>query len=111
MHLNTFIVAVFCLIDDWLEARFSRPLRQRGPTPELSDSEVLTIEVVGEFLGMDTDRGLYAYFRRHYAQWFPALRRIHRTTFVRQTADLWAVKEELRRDLLGHIATSTRPSP
>jgi hypothetical protein len=56
VDLNTFIVAVFCLIDDRLEARFSRPLRQRGSTPELSDSELLTIEVVGEFLGMDTEK-------------------------------------------------------
>ena len=35
--------------------------------PELSDSEVLTIEVVGEFLGIDAEKGLYAYFKRHYA--------------------------------------------
>jgi hypothetical protein len=28
-------------------------LRARGPTPTLCDSEVLTIEVVGEFLGLD----------------------------------------------------------
>ena len=43
-----------------------RRLRKRGPMPKLSDSEVLTIEVVGEFLGIDTDKGLHAYFRRHY---------------------------------------------
>lgn len=44
MDLNTFIVAVFCLTDDWLEGR---KVRQRGPTPKLSDAEVLTIEIVG----------------------------------------------------------------
>jgi hypothetical protein len=48
MDLSTFIVAVFCLLDDWLE---EKKLRQRGPSPELSDSEVLTIEIVGEYLG------------------------------------------------------------
>jgi len=42
------------------------------------------MEVVGEYLGIDTDRGLDAYFRRRYGAWFPALRRVHRTTFVRQ---------------------------
>ena len=40
------------------------------------------MEVAGEFLGIDTDAGLYACFRRHYGAWFPALRRVHRTTFV-----------------------------
>jgi hypothetical protein len=44
-------VAVFCLIDDHIED-LGR-LRARGPTPTLCDSEVLTIEVVGEFLGLD----------------------------------------------------------
>jgi hypothetical protein len=38
----------FCLIDDWLAGQ---RLRQRGPAPTLADSEVLTIEYVGEFLG------------------------------------------------------------
>jgi hypothetical protein len=54
VDLNTFIVSVFCMVDDRLKDR--GPLRQRGPTPKLSDSEVITIEVVGEFLGIDTDR-------------------------------------------------------
>ena len=48
--------------------------------------EVLTMEIVGEFLGIDDENGLYAYFRRHYAEWFPALREVHRTTFTRQMA-------------------------
>jgi hypothetical protein len=39
----------------------------RGPAPKLTDGEVLTIEIVGEFLGTDTGKGLYGYFRRHYA--------------------------------------------
>ncbi len=49
MDLSTFIVAVFCLVDDRLKDR--GPLPQRGPAPKLSDAEVLTIEIVGEFLG------------------------------------------------------------
>lgn len=55
---------------------------------------------MGESLSIDTDEGLYSYFRRHDGEWFPGLRRIHRSTFARQTANLWAVKKELRRHLL-----------
>ena len=69
----------------------------------LSDSEVLTIECVGEFLGIDTDNGLYEHFCRHYRDWFPALGRIHRTTFVRQAANLWSVTAQLRQQLLGQV--------
>ena len=98
MDLNTFIVAVFCLVDDRLKG--GPRLRQRGPAPKLSDAEVLTIEIVGEFLGLDTDKGIYRFFRRHYAQWFPALGEIHRTTFARQAANLWKAKECLWQELL-----------
>jgi hypothetical protein len=98
MDLSTFIVAVFCLIDDRLEG-LGR-IRGRGPTPTLCDSEVLTIEVVGEFLGLDEDTELFAYFRRHYPHFFPKLLRVHRTTFTRQAANLWKAKERLWQELL-----------
>jgi hypothetical protein len=98
MDLSTFIVAVFCLIDDHLKD-LGR-LRARGPAPTLCDSEVLTIEVVGEFLGLDEDTRLFAYFRRHYTHFFPNLLRVHRTTFARQSANLWKAKELLWQRLL-----------
>ena len=69
MDLSPFIVSVFCLIDD--RTKDLGRLRERGPAPTLCDSEVLTIEVVGEFLGIDEDPELFAYFRRHYAHYFP----------------------------------------
>jgi DDE family transposase len=98
VDLSTFIVTVFCLIDDRI-AELGR-LRERGPSPTLFDSEVLTIEIVGEFLGLDEDTELFAYFRRHYAHFFPNLRRVHRTTFTRQAANLWKAKEYLWQRLL-----------
>jgi hypothetical protein len=97
VDLSTFIVAVFCLIDDRIE---ERALRARGPLPKLSDAEVLTIEIVGEFLGLDTDEAIFRYFRRHYGEWFPTLRFVHRTTFARQAANLWKVKQDIWQELL-----------
>jgi hypothetical protein len=108
MDLSTFIIAVFCLTDDRLKGK---KLRQRRPSPELSDAEVLTIEIVGEFLGIDTEEGLYEYFRRHYGEWFPALKRVHRTTFCRQAPNLWAVKEMLWKHLLGRVHFATPKCP
>src|SRR3954471_8169189 len=100
MDLETLIVAVFCLMDDFVrDLCHDHRLRQRGPAPVLADSEVLTVEIVGEFLGFDTDRGLHAYFRRHFGHLFPGLREVHRTTFLRQAANLWAVKLALWRRL------------
>lgn len=101
MDLDALIVTVFCLVDDALADELAgRRLRQRGPHPTLSDSEVLTLEVVGEFLGLDQEKAIFSYFRRHYPHFFPALRRVHRTTFTRQAANLWQVKARLWRQLL-----------
>src|SRR3954449_4633281 len=100
MDLETLIIVVFCLVDAFVRDRCrGRGLRQRGPAPVLADSEVLTVEIVGEFLGLDTGRGLHARFRRHYGHLFPRLREVHRTTFARQAANLWATKHALWRRL------------
>jgi len=104
MDITTFIVSVFCIIDDWL---MGKQVRTRGIAPRLRDSEVLTMEVVGEFLGIDTDSGQYRYFRQHFGAWFPALRKVHRTTYARQAANLWAVK----RQIWQHMSTLVRHDP
>lgn len=104
MDLDDFIIAVFCLVDEAVpRVTDGRRLRQRGPAPILADSEVLTMEVVGEYLGLEQDRALFAFFRRHYVHFFPAVRTLHRTTFVRQAANLWKLKERVWQHLLQRI--------
>jgi Transposase DDE domain len=96
MNLDDFIITCFCLIDDVLPSILKgKRLRTRGPMPKLTDSEVITMEVVGSYLGFSQDKALYDYFCRHYRHFFPALARLHRTTFIRQAANLWALKERL----------------
>ena len=104
MDLDTFIIAVFCWIDEAVpQVTGGRRLRERGPAPTLADSEVLTMEVVGEYLGLVQDRALFAYFRQHYAHFFSAVSRLHRTTFVRQAANLWRLKERLWHQVLNSV--------
>lgn len=99
MSLEDFIIVVYCWIDDqlkeWLEP--TRRLRQRGFAPPLSDSEAITLVVVGEFLGYDTDTRIWAYFRQHWAGWFPGLR--SRSGFARQAANLWVATQALQERL------------
>jgi hypothetical protein len=73
------------------------PLRQRGFSPKLSDSEVLTMEIVGEFLGIDMEKHIWQYFRRQWSPWFPQLG--SRSTFVRQAANLWCSKHIIQEKL------------
>jgi Transposase DDE domain len=104
MDLDDFIIAVFCLVDEAIpQVSGGCRLRERGPAPTLADSEVLTMEVVGEYLGLVQDSSLFAYFRQHYVHFFPALARLHRTTFVRQAANLWRLKEWLWQEVLSRV--------
>lgn len=100
MGPELFLTSIFCLCDDFLP---QPRLYQRGFAPALSDSEVLTMELVGEFLGLEKESDLYRYFRWHYTHLFPALRRVHRTTFTRQMANLWAVKHLLWQRVLTRV--------
>jgi len=104
VDLETFIVAVYVQIDDALRTWLGpRRLRQRGPAPILADSEVLTMEVVGEFLGIDHDSAIVAYFRRHHLSLFPAIGTVHRTTFARQAANLWVAKAALWEQIVAAV--------
>lgn len=59
MPLENFIITVFCLVDGELKKKVGATrLRKRGFEPKLSDSEIITMEIVAEFLGIDTDNRL-----------------------------------------------------
>lgn len=55
------------------------------------------MEVVAEFQGLDTDKGIWQYFRRHWGSMFPQLK--SRSSFVRQAANLWQYKQQLQQRL------------
>ncbi|HEX8236031.1 MAG TPA: transposase [Abditibacteriaceae bacterium] len=104
MNLDNLIIASFCQLDEAMKELLPQlpkaRLRARAPQPKLCDSEVLTMEVVGAYLGFYQDKALFDYFRRHYLHFFLALASLHRTTFVRQAANLWKLKERLWQQLL-----------
>ena len=75
MTLDDYMLTVFCLVDDQLTTLHLDHVRQRGFAPQLADSEVLTIELIGEFLGFDQDAQVFWYFRQHHADAFPGCAR------------------------------------
>jgi hypothetical protein len=109
MDLDSLIIQVFCWIDEAVKAVVAQQprqrLRRRGFAPTLSDSEVLTMEVVGAYLGYSEEAAMFDYFRRHYPHFFPILRQIHRTSFTRQAANLYKLKEAVWQHLLEQRAS------
>ncbi|RMH44587.1 MAG: IS982 family transposase [Gammaproteobacteria bacterium] len=98
MSRDYFIIMVYCLVCEHYPVVIAqRPLRRRGFPPTLTDEEVITIEICGEYFGFHQDVDIYDYFRTHYQHFFPQLR--ERTGFVRQAANLWFVKAMIQRRL------------
>lgn len=66
MDRDDFIITVYCLVcEQYQELKARYPIRRGGFAPALSDGEVITMEICGEFFKLATDKDLYAYFRKH----------------------------------------------
>ena len=106
MSREDLIIVVYCVVEElYQEVVGSQKLRQKGPIPALSDSEVITILIVGEYLGLGSDKRIWAYFREHWSAWFPNLG--HRTTFVRQSANLLSVQSKIQELLSKKLCEGT----
>jgi hypothetical protein len=108
MDRDEFIITVYCLVcEHYKRIALLAPIRRGGFAPALSDEEVITMELCGEYFKLTTDKDLYAYFRSHYAHFFPQL--TDRTLFVRQAANLWQVKVLIQQRLTQVSGQSADP--
>lgn len=103
MDRDDFIITVYCLVCDHyqeFQERYCtrRTLRGGGFAPALSDQEVITVELCGEYFKLHTDQDLFDYFYAHYRHFFPRLQ--ERSRFVRQAANLWQVKAWIQKRLV-----------
>ena len=91
MERDIFIISVYSLVVEIMQSiEKNYNFRSRGFPPKLTDAEVITLEICGEFFKLHEDTEIYNYFKRHYLSYFPNLP--DRTTFVRQSANLWQAK-------------------
>jgi hypothetical protein len=98
MDRTDFIITVYLLVCEHFPAIKARyPLRRGGFAPALTDEEVITMEICGEYFKLATDEDIFDYFQAHYAAWFPHLH--DRTLYVRQAANLWQVTARLQQRL------------
>lgn len=77
-------------------------LRQRGFEPALSDVEVITIELFGEYQGYSDDKKIWRYIRDHWLEWFPGLGSYK--NFTRHCANLMIIKQMIFEEM-------SRPQP
>lgn len=70
IDVDTFLTTVYATVDDFCQAHPS-PIRP-GPKPVMSDSEVLTIQLLKAWHGT-SQRGALAWIAQSYHAWFPTL--------------------------------------
>lgn len=108
MSLEEFIITTYCWVDDVLTDLLKRRrLRQRGIKPSLSDAEVITMELIGEFQGFDADTAIWKYFKEHWKAYFPSIG--SRSQFAKQAANLWAIKQQLQKQVTTELDTINAP--
>jgi hypothetical protein len=100
MPLDMYIITVFCWIEDSIKEIENQQgsLRQRGENPTLFDSEVICMKIVGEFLGLESDKDIWTYFLTYWLNFFPRL--TSRTSFTRQCANLYALKQQIHEKMI-----------
>ena len=55
-----------CPIAQYDQRLFPPPLRHTVVPPKFSDEEALPLEIIGEYLGLETDQQMYRYFHTTY---------------------------------------------
>src|SRR3989442_9711595 len=74
-----FVGAAFYGVEDGQAAELGDRRLPWGPGHVLTDSEVLIMVVVGEFVGLDQTQAIFRYFRLHRVHFLPAAGRVDRT--------------------------------
>lgn len=95
-----FILLVYTIIDDLYQqfAPLSVSQRRNADTAKMSDSEIITLGICGELVGIDSENAWHSFVKRNYRRLFPNLCR--RTRFNRTGRALLQVTEPLRQKLI-----------
>ena len=66
MDRADFIITVYCLVCDQYQMIKSQPkIRRGGFAPTLTDEEVITIELCGEFFKLHSDEDIFDHFSEY----------------------------------------------
>jgi IS5 family transposase len=97
--LKDFITVIYVLIDDIYQETIPAHIKERPNIKDtiLSDSEIITISIVGELLTIDSEKAWLGFCGRNLRGLFP--KSCHRTRFNRTRRVLHAVINGIRKQL------------
>jgi hypothetical protein len=94
------------LVDDTYQQLYADVrLRQRGPAPQFTDAEVITLSLIADTYFHGCEELMHAFVRQHYRREFPHL--LSRSRFNRRRRMLGGVLEEIRQVLAQALIAPT----
>lgn len=88
------LVWLYCVIEEAIRSIVGTGrIRPRGPHPELTDAEVLTLQIWGEIEGLPSDAAIWRMSTDRWLAWFPSLG--SEWNFVRRCANLVGLMERM----------------
>lgn len=110
-NLKDLITVVFVIIDDAYEEITPTHIKKRRNYNKatLSDSEIITISIVGELITIDSESAWLTFVKKNYSDLFPDM--CDRSRFNRTRRNLHAIIGEIRKyivDSLGYNSESLR---
>ena len=106
MDLDTFLVALYTIVDDLYQGHTAPLLpKRRGAKPRLSDSEALTLALCAQWHGT-SERAFLRYAAQHWRGYFPALttQSACNRRFRNLAGALCALSHEAARQLAAYAA-------
>ncbi len=94
-----FILLAYTIIDDFYQQFVPTSVSQRRNvgTAKMSDSEIITLSICGELLGIDSENAWHSFVKRNFRHLFPNI--CCRTRFNRTRRALLQVTELIRQKL------------
>lgn len=107
MDMDTFMTTLYVLIDDWYSNGMEGQMqRHAGPACKMTDSEVLTVAIAGQWrIGVPwrSERGVVRYMLQQGRQWFPQM--LQKSQFNHRVRQLWAALVRLQQAVADWLAT------
>jgi len=97
---ETLFTNVFVIVDDSYASLYfpQKDTLRKGPMPNLSDSEVITLEIMRELKGVNSQKRWMHYVKNHWLCLFPKLN--ERSRYHRRVKDLYQIINLIRKKVL-----------
>lgn len=108
-NLKDFITVVFVIIDDIYDKVTPTHIANRCNIKNsiMSDSEIITISIVGELLTIDSEKAWFGFCKKNLRDLFPKF--CDRTRFNRTRRNLHLIIEEIRKELINKTCYASQP--